>query len=924
MQNYNKNIIIVSFLLILLSILCYQHYFGNAWYLQDDYLTIEKGGANAPWEFSNNIVSWLYKGQQRFQPVRLILFGYFVHFFGENYAFGYNFILHLINLILLFLVVRRFRIDARSAFLIVLLFSFFGQERMIESPSVMIGGSGLNTMFTLVSVLCLFKAFTAENLCSKLILLFTSYIFFSGFVFSYEVAFPMVLPLFFVFAVTFFFQPQKSRVFLFNSLFLLPYFVPMIIYICGFHHTQSPYSGAIVVLSTDIFIKFLAYCRALLHGTMRFGGTFHWLDTALFLILFLAGMYYSWQLDNDAPGQVENNSPSKNYLLLFLFGSLWFLSSVCLFTVNQWESKTAVMHHHLYLMSAGFSIVMITGLLFILSIRKLHKLKSVFTYILAPVILITLMNYHIDYAKVQENKTTVLRNIKNKLKMYIPDVSAVDAVLIKNFLAPESLHQYQISHLNGALLQWFDYKKYLNSGDYITSVIKNRVVFKGPLSYYENELRSKTYQVDNNRMALFYYDSDNKTLIPYFSKIDFEHNENLHQTRMVYAQTQNSKALNAILYSDLDQTKKRYIGIAFNEEISSAYFDGSTVIGVNNQPVNALLIDQKAVYFDISDLAQNCNYFFLYASFGKYQFLKNMIKTVSLAEKTGCVTPLDINQSKQMDMNGYTDGYQIGDLIRFDSRENVTFVNWYDIEPTHRWAKGTKGIVKINFAPPHYAVEQYGMYVKGFTNGSLDVAVYVNQRLAGRFENGLTEEVIAIDANLINPGTENIIEFQIPDAKQASDEDSRILGFALQELRFTAGYQIGDLIRFDSKENVTFVNWYDIEPTHRWAKGTKGIVKINFAPPHYAVEQYGMYVKGFTNGALDVAIYVNQRLAGRFANGLTEEVIAIDANLINPGTENVIEFQIPDAKQASDEDPRILGFALQELSFTFSSPRKKS
>jgi uncharacterized membrane protein len=922
MKNNKKNIIVVVVILILLSILCYLHYFGNAWYLQDDYVTIEKGGANEPWEFSTNIVSWLYKGQQRFQPVRLIIFGHFVQFFGENYAFGYNFILHIINLILLFLVIRRFRIDSRSAFLIVLFFSFFGQNRMIESPSAMVGGSGLNTMFTLVSVLSLFIAFATEKLSSKLTLLFISYLSFSGFVFSYEVAFPMILPIFFVFIVTYLLK-QKPRSFLLNGLFLLPYLVPMVIYIYGFHHTQSCYSGAKIVLSTDIFIKLFSYCRTLLLGTMRFDATFRWLYAVLFLILFFAGLYYNRQADDDDNGKIEKNPLSKNYLLLFLFGLLWFFSSVCLFTVNQWQTKTAVMHHHIYLMSAGFFILVITGLLFVLSNRKLHKLRSIFTYIIAPVILITLINYHFDYAKSQKKKTTVLRNIKNQLKMHIPDVTAVDAVLIKNFLAPESLYHYQISHLNGTLLQWFDYKKYLNSGDHITSVSKEKVDFKGPISYYENELRSKTYQVDNNRLALFYYGSDEKALIPYFSKIDFENKENLHQTRMVYGQTQNSRALNAIIYSDIDQTNKRYISIEFTDEISSAYFDESTLIGVNNQPVNELLINQKAVYIDISDLAQNCNYFFLYANFGNYQFLKKMIKTISLTERAVSVTPLIANHNKQMDVCYYYDGYQIGDLIRFDSRENVTFDNWYDIEPTHRWAIGTKGNVKINFAPSHYAVEKYWMHVKGFTNESTDVAIYVNQRLVGMFENGITEETIAIDANLINTGTENVIEFQIPDAKQASDKDPRILGFALQELRFEDGYQIGDLIRFDSRENVTFDNWYDIEPTHRWAIGTKGVVKINFAPSHYAVEKYWMYVKGFTNGSTDVDIYVNQRLAGRFENGLTEETIAIDANLINSGTENVIEFQIPDAKQSSDKDPRILGFALQKLRFTYSSPRKK-
>jgi hypothetical protein len=520
----NKSLITGLFFLILLTILCYSGYWGNVWYLQDDYMTIEAGGANSIWESSKMITSWLYDVQQRYQPVRLTIFSIVIHIVPEEYSFFYNFGLHIFNIILLFLLIRKFRVNDYVVFLIVLLFSIFGVFKMIESPSAMIGGSGLNTFFIILSLLFLIIGLEASSLVKKWIFLCLSYLSYLGLVFSYEVAFPFITIVIFTF-ILFNFIYQLKPVFRYPLQWLIvaPYIFFLLFYYLMFYHT-SGYTGARIEISWDILVRFSSYTYTLLWSLFNVTFSIQPLIIISLMLFFLCSylLVIHYRKENDRP--IISNYFDKNYLILFAFGFIWYISSVVLFSINTWISPTSVMHHHLYLMTVGFSIMsvmIIFGLYYVFS----PKVGWVYKWIMVPVIfsliLINSIKFNIDYSKRVGENTAILYQTKRQIQKYIPDVEKIDAVLIKNFLMIKNPIYYNVSHFNGSMLQWFDFKKYLESGDIILSAKDDKITFKGPLPYHKSLRNQKTLIVDNKKSAIFFYDEVDKKLLAYHDTIIF-------------------------------------------------------------------------------------------------------------------------------------------------------------------------------------------------------------------------------------------------------------------------------------------------------------------------------------------------------------------------------------------------------------------
>ncbi|MCP4130485.1 MAG: hypothetical protein GY754_05840 [bacterium] len=641
-------------LLVVFTILCYKDYFGNVWYLQDDYLTIASGGAGSFWDSAMGVINWLDTIQARFQPFRLVLFSFFTHILPEELSFIYNFGLHLAVVILLFFLIRKFKVDDFTAFMMTLFFSIFSRFRMIESPAAMIAGSGLVTLLIILSII--FLIFAIESITKKKYIFFClSYLSYLAIVFSYETAFPLFMLILFTFII--FNKIYKSKSILQDYrdyLILMPYAVSLLIFYFFLSRRDSAYVGATVVVSfLDIVIRFAYYTKAQLVGFFNFKA----LTQPVMLICSAVLYYFSIFIYLTKFEPVENPDSTKfdrkNVVYVFLFGIVWYLSSVSLFTISAWGSRlSSVMHHHIYLMSAGFSIAFTILLLNFHNIfpAKFKKnVKYIMLFVVLPVIVVTSINYHYNYAQESSKRILPIQTVKKNIQKNI-DIDTVDAVIVKNLFKPHGLKYYQITDFNGALLQWVNFKKLINSGDTILSTRDNKIIFKGPLASYDHLNESKEITVDNKRAVFFYYSGTKMELLNYHDEIDFEKGKNIYQTEQVFSEKKivdHNTTIEAILH----HTKKtKFLRIKFKSLNNFSNIRDKIVLSLNGEAVTKAFFSENSIFIDVSGFNAFCNYYFLFLHFSNDFNVKDNIKLIDFTPKSKGAFFL-INKNKDFDYN---------------------------------------------------------------------------------------------------------------------------------------------------------------------------------------------------------------------------------------------------------------------------------
>ena len=434
-----KSSAVYFLLLLLLTILCYWKFWGNTWYGQDDYWR----ASTSIWDEAGHIISSHHHQENRYQPVRLFLFTLVTHWGLQEYSFFYNFSMHLINILLLFLLIRAFKVREVTAFLATALFSVYGVFTMIGNPDVMINGSGLNAFFILATLLFFLKGLASSSRGWKFIFLAFSYLSYLGLIFSYEVAFPMLATV--VCAFLFFDRFFQGRPILSSPKgywALAPFLLFLAIYYFLFCSHPSTYGGAQISVSPNILTKFLAYSKTLL-------SPFYHIDLPLqsvillSFVLYYLGLFWVWRITKaDHSENTETIDECRNEGLLFLFGGVWYISSVSLFTLNNLKPPPVIMYHHLYLMTVGVAM-MIPSLFFMISKIFISPVKKIYRrfilYILLPFLLSNSINYHWHYAQDTAIKTKVLMGqLKNQPQTYPSNGEKMKALIVhSNFTGRE-------------------------------------------------------------------------------------------------------------------------------------------------------------------------------------------------------------------------------------------------------------------------------------------------------------------------------------------------------------------------------------------------------------------------------------------------------------------------------------------------------
>ena len=468
-MNFSLQNKIIYLLIILITSISYFYFLKYTWFRFDDYFSIGLIGIDNFYNQWINGFMNLYEVQQRFQPVRHFFATLAWQFFDESNYKYISLIHHCFNLFLLFKFLKILNLTDQRAFIGVILFGIFGQERFTEMPVVMIGGIGLCTTFLLLSLIYYNKYLHTKK---SFIFLIISVLCYSAYVFSYESSIPLLLvfPLFFLLI-----QKQRDKT-LNNAKHLLLYTIPVIAYLIIFFAAiksgQSEYTGAQINLKY-IVPKTISYLNYSFVPHLRYSFEF-----IFFLVPIILSYYVGLLL---LKNKHSNYTESISYQTL-TFSFIFYLLSISVYVINNWLEPTSVMAHHSYLFHLT---ALIFTLLISFNIADSFNLKyrllanNILSFILFPVLFVGMASYNLECYKHKKIEYEYKLNFKNFIQNHMEqDVS----MLILN-MPP---HSYGFSDLSAGMNLWADFKNYYVTGDKIIDINNEDISFMGPISYYPN------------------------------------------------------------------------------------------------------------------------------------------------------------------------------------------------------------------------------------------------------------------------------------------------------------------------------------------------------------------------------------------------------------------------------------------------------
>ncbi len=640
----NKNVIFYIFVFVafLITAISFRSYFKYASYNLDDYTTFDMSpGGISVLESCRATTDALFQEQKRYQPVRLCLYTALTRLVDEDNSVYYNFGLHLLNIFLLFLLLRKFGAGNVFSLVSVLLFAVFGRFRYMDSSSVMVGGSGLNLFLILLTFIFLIKSLELEaggqRPGRRYVFLALSAAAYAALVFSYEVAVPLFAPLVLVFYL---FNGgerslggvlSKKALITKRTWYLLLYFVPLAVYIVFFRLLVNVgYEGAEIQWGPQILVRLKAY----LDYTLLPPFQTHGLITIEFVILALYFGALALGLKGARRARERDESEmKKNGLRLLLFGLVFYPSTVVLFTINHWMSPTSIMVHHTYLMTAASAVLVSSffySLQWLLPASWRRKYLAVLLVIIVPIVLINAERHTVRHYRNDARQVGRQRAMKKALQEAIPNIDTVDAVILKNF--DESF--FQLGSMNGALKKWFGFRKDIMSGREIVSVKGDEIVYKGPLFRYSKPTEQR---VRNGRVRIFFVNIETGVPAPYSEVIDFTRGLNLYQTMHVMSdwklnEERDPRVLEAIL-SNL--RRNRYLEIWFLREGGAEKFlENLRSFELNGEqvPVQKFVDKNGHLVLDISGTTDKMNYYFVTIRSSDERFMQD-IRFIGLSRK---------------------------------------------------------------------------------------------------------------------------------------------------------------------------------------------------------------------------------------------------------------------------------------------------
>jgi hypothetical protein len=122
----------------------------------------------------------------------------------------------------------------------------------------------------------------------------------------------------------------------------------------------------------------------------------------------------------------------------------------------------------------------------------------------------------------------------------------------------------------------------------------------------------------------------------------------------------------------------------------------------------------------------------------------------------------------------------------------------------------------------------------------------------------------------------------------------------------------------DSRENAVFVGWSKADTAYRWSECRDAQIIFELEDLDAAGRRYQLEVSAGSYGPQRTVVFLNGNRIGDLAfpgprDVATVERVSFDGSLLEPGELNEIRFSLPDAREPSRGDPRLLGLAFFSL-----------
>lgn len=610
LKNFLK-ILSNNYLLLIFTFISFYNFIyliAFGWPRFDDYFSIGlMGNGDNFYERGINATHALYDSQSRLQPFRHLVWSFFLTFFQEENIQVVHVLIHIFNLALLSKFLRNFNFSDKDIYLFSSMFTLFSIERLLEMSVVSIGGIVICTSFLLISLIFFQRYLTS----SKLIELMASTLFYSFFVFSYEIAIPMIL----IFPLIYFLYSNEKHILNFNHFFnsikkSLIFLIPVIIYLFFYLSkidSGNTYTGATINFSY-FATKIIAYFKYTLVPIRSF--TFSTLVLVNFFIFFVI-----WQIIISKMKKNHRKS-NDNYSKFFIFSLIFYFLSISLYTINNWLTPTSVMNHHSYLMTLGSSLVLIS-LLNLLCKVKLFKHSTlkllIFSFLVPYLFALMVFNNHQYYKS--KNDDYIFRS---NLKSFVMNEFDLQNEHAKNLIflnMPEN--SLGFSDWSAALFYWSNFKYQFKTGNDIENIDFNKktITFKNPMSYYQHIRESYTTSLDKVEFIFVDYheDNDKKTrfkkienfinidensyqLLNFNFIADADNDDNHENNNFSQITTASNITYNGFIIKN--NREKRHLKIIYNGQ-SSCY---NSVI-INDKNINSLNLknNEYSKYFIIPE-----------------------------------------------------------------------------------------------------------------------------------------------------------------------------------------------------------------------------------------------------------------------------------------------------------------------------------